>query len=200
MPGSVRLSEWSDSTYFDSVTVLESPDFLGLWLQFYNGPQKWCADWTCSWVMFYFDILIPANATGLLYIDTATFAGGMPLTFRDECPDDYPSHFGRGSINVGPASVDEELQATPADFVLGQPFPNPFNPDVSVSLSLATAEGVSLDVYDLLGRHVQSLWSGPLGPGPHEFTWSAADRPSGVYFLRAATTTHSQVRKALLIK
>ena len=62
--------------------------------------------------------------------------------------------------------------ARPVQHRLGDGYPNPFNPAVMlIPLELATdAAGVSLTVYDVLGRRVRQVWDGPLGAGTHRFT------------------------------
>jgi uncharacterized membrane protein len=83
--------------------------------------------------------------------------------------------------------------ATPvaADLVVGPNFPNPFNPQTSIPVSLARAGTVTLEVYDAAGRLVRSLHRGHLASGSHEFRWNGSDDqgrsvPSGVYLARLA--------------
>ena len=80
--------------------------------------------------------------------------------------------------------------AVPAQYRLGDSYPNPFNPAVVIPLDLATdAAGVSLTVYDVLGRRVRQVWQGALPAGTHRFTWDgrdevARDVAAGVYLYR----------------
>ncbi len=74
--------------------------------------------------------------------------------------------------------------------VLQANYPNPFNPSTSIAFSLARRSSVSLEIYDLRGRHLRSLVSGTaLEPGRHVQTWNGEDRrghevASGVYLYR----------------
>jgi hypothetical protein len=85
-------------------------------------------------------------------------------------------------------------------FYLHQNFPNPFNPNTTFRFYLGSSEYISLDVFDLVGKHVASLLSGYLGAGPHELTWNAHDLPSGLYYYRFESAMHSETKKLLLIK
>ncbi len=67
--------------------------------------------------------------------------------------------------------------------------PNPFNPAVTLSFTLAEPCAVNLGVYDLRGRHLATLASGPLTDGPHSIVWRGLDAAgrslaSGAYLLR----------------
>ncbi len=50
-------------------------------------------------------------------------------------------------------------------------FPNPFSDRVTISYTLAVDGKISVDVYDLLGRHIVNLVDGFQGAGEHEATW-----------------------------
>lgn len=82
--------------------------------------------------------------------------------------------------------------------------PNPFNPRTAVSFTLARGGDALLEVYDLAGRRVDRLWSGPLPRGDHTFTWDGRsegrDMASGVYFFRLDTGASISTTKAVLIR
>jgi hypothetical protein len=83
--------------------------------------------------------------------------------------------------------------------------PNPFNPQTSVEFELARAGAVSIQVYDLTGRHVRELARGDFDEGPHRVEWNGRGddgRPvsSGVYFVVLRGNGTSQQRKVTLLK
>ena len=64
-------------------------------------------------------------------------------------------------------------------------YPNPFNPATRVSFDLPVAGTVTVRVYDLRGRQVDSvIEAATMGAGLKEFTYQSA-LPSGVYLMRA---------------
>jgi len=88
---------------------------------------------------------------------------------------------------------------------LYQNYPNPFNPITTISFSMTEDADVSLDVYNVLGQRVKSLYQGTLAAGLHTFEWTGVDEAgqrvaSGVYFYRLRTESSSLTRKMLLIK
>ena len=102
-----------------------------------------------------------------------------------------------------PTAVMTSAVAVPAQYRLGDSYPNPFNPAVVIPLDLATdAAGVSLTVYDVLGRRVRQLWQGSLGVGTHHFTWNGRDEvgrdvAAGVYLYRVEVDGRVEAKKMM---
>jgi hypothetical protein len=96
----------------------------------------------------------------------------------------------------------------PKKFALDQNYPNPFNPVSNIRFELPVDSRVTLSVYDILGRRVQTLVAGAVEEaGVHEVRFSGANLASGVYFYRISATpvagsgaVFTQVRKMVLIK
>ena len=113
-----------------------------------------------------------------------------------------------GGVQVLKSSVGEQMTAVmtssaaqPAQYRLGDSYPNPFNPAVVLPLELATdAAGVSLTVYDVLGRRVRQVWQGPLGAGSHRFVWDGRDEvgkgvAAGVYIYKVEIDRQVEAKK-----
>ncbi len=100
-----------------------------------------------------------------------------------------------------PTAVMTAAVALPAQYRLGDSYPNPFNPAVVIPLDLAAdAAGVSLTVYDVLGRRVRQLWQGSLRAGTHRFTWDGHDAAgkavaAGVYLYRVEVDGRVEAKK-----
>ena len=113
-----------------------------------------------------------------------------------------------GGVQVLKSSVGEQMTAVltpavarPAQYRLGDSYPNPFNPAVVLPLDLATdAARVSLTVYDVLGRRVRQVWQGPLGAGRHRFVWDGRDEAgkgvaAGVYIYQVEIDGQVEAKK-----
>jgi hypothetical protein len=61
--------------------------------------------------------------------------------------------------------------------------PNPVSNRGTIFLSLTTAQDVSLKLYDIAGRHVETLIKGRFAGGMHAIPFEAARLPQGTYFL-----------------
>jgi len=67
---------------------------------------------------------------------------------------------------------------------LGNSYPNPFKPLTTISYEIEKAAHVSLRVYDLKGRLVETLVDGTMAANSYSQVWNASSAPSGVYFYR----------------
>ncbi len=111
-------------------------------------------------------------------------------------------HVLKNSLAERPTAVQTPAVAgLPTQHRLGDSYPNPFNPTVVLPLDLATdAAGVSLRVYDVLGRRVRQVWDGPLGTGSHRFVWDGRDESgkgvsAGVYIYQVEVDGRVEAKK-----
>ena len=97
------------------------------------------------------------------------------------------------------------VNAIPSQFVLKQNYPNPFNPITRIDYEIPSATNVSIDVYDLSGRHVRSLANEQQDPGYHNVIWDGYDQQgkvigSGVYFYQIRAGNYIKTKKMILMK
>jgi len=88
----------------------------------------------------------------------------------------------------------------PEKFELKQNFPNPFNPNTVISYSVAKSENVSIKVYDILGKEVQTLVNEVKNPGSYNVMFNAQNLSSGVYFYRLTSGSFTDIKKMTLVK
>lgn len=88
----------------------------------------------------------------------------------------------------------------PTSFALNQNFPNPFNPETTISYQLAAVSHVTLKVYDVLGRNVKTLVDEVKKPGRYETEFDTSQLASGVYFCTLHAGDFSQTKKLTLLK
>jgi hypothetical protein len=82
-------------------------------------------------------------------------------------------------------SIEDEYQtAIPSAFRLLPNYPNPFNARTSISYDIPIRSDVTLEIYDLLGREVETLVNANQSPGTYTVSWDAAGFPTGIYFYR----------------
>ncbi len=99
-----------------------------------------------------------------------------------------------------PVLVEEHPAAAPVHFSLWQNYPNPFNPSTTIVFSLSKKEHVTLVVYNVMGKVVQTLVDRTLPAGQHTVTFNGRELSSGVYYYRLIHEGSSQTRKMLLTK
>jgi hypothetical protein len=88
----------------------------------------------------------------------------------------------------------------PAEFVLSQNFPNPFNPSTRINYFLPKEIFVIVKVYDFLGREVTTLVNETRSTGSYDLVFDASNLPSGTYFYTLRTDNYSSTKKMILLK
>lgn len=84
--------------------------------------------------------------------------------------------------------------------------PNPLNAETEIVFGLPSRALVRLEIFDALGRSIETLVDEVLSSGYHRFTWRTEGSllrprvPSGVYFLRISTTKGTQTAKLTVLK
>lgn len=107
------------------------------------------------------------------------------------------------TIIVGSLSSANTLPAQILTLALS---PNPFNPRTTIRFGGRPDETATVEVFDLGGRRLATLWSGKLGQEPGVVQWDGTDQlgrsvPGGSYLFRIFSKGDRQVtRKGLLLK
>ena len=70
----------------------------------------------------------------------------------------------------------------PIRYQLMQNYPNPFNPVTTIKYSVPATSHISLVVYDVLGREIQTLINEEKYPGNYTVQFDGSDLSNGVYF------------------
>ncbi len=81
-----------------------------------------------------------------------------------------------------------------------QAWPNPFNPSTSIPFTLMDSQQLSLRIYDLQGRLVQTLAEGVFSAGSHRVQWQPQGIASGVYVIQLSGVSHRESIRATLLK
>ena len=96
--------------------------------------------------------------------------------------------------------TNESIANIPAEFALGQNFPNPFNPSTTINYELPASNFVTLKIYDLTGKEVMTLVNENQNAGRYTATFNGANLASGMYFYKITAGEFTFVRKMVLIK
>jgi hypothetical protein len=120
---------------------------------------------------------------------------------------DVARDFYNSGYTIGIKNLSSEV---PTKFNLEQNYPNPFNPttkikfDIPSHLSFPNASignpFVSLKIYDVLGREIQTLVNEKLQPGSYEVTFNGSNLSSGIYFYQLKAGEYIENKKMVLIK
>jgi hypothetical protein len=88
---------------------------------------------------------------------------------------------------------------------LGVCRPNPVGSGAVLSYRLAMRSSLRLDLYDIAGRRVRTLYNGSMDAGDHALTFAPIDQygkriASGIYFVRMETPSLTQVRQITVLR
>jgi hypothetical protein len=169
-------------------------------VQYRYGTEAFAssATWTVPTAIATQTMTIPAPGnTTSDYLEIRIFgwgATGTPGTMRFDNV--------KLTIPDNPLGVEPQRQGNkaPSAFVLEQNYPNPFNPSTVIDYQTADRAHVLLAVYDELGREVARLVDADQAPGLYSARWNAAAVPSGMYFYRLITGSHTFVKKMMVQK
>ena len=91
--------------------------------------------------------------------------------------------------------------AIPYQTELLAPYPNPFNPRTTINFSLIeNHDNLSIKVYDIRGRLVETLYAGFMPYGYHTIIWNASNFASGIYFVNMIAGDNIFNKKITLLK
>lgn len=92
----------------------------------------------------------------------------------------------------------------PKEISLGQNYPNPFNPSTTINFSLSNSGNISLVIYDIMGRKVETLVNDFLQAGYYSIKVDWRKRPGapagGTYIYQLKTGNNSISRRMQLLK
>jgi len=93
----------------------------------------------------------------------------------------------------------------PESFTLSQNFPNPFNPETQIEFGIPEISHVTLTIYDLSGREVQTLIDREMLAGTYRVDWDGMDMnnqlvPTGVYIYIMNSGNDTVSKKMVMMK
>lgn len=112
--------------------------------------------------------------------------------------------YGSLTIIVDPTLGVSENKIMPATFILNDNFPNPFSLNTQIRFVTPPNEKVTLEIYNILGQKVKTLYNKELVSGKHSIAWDGTDEigrrvTSGIYFYRFSSNRFSKTKKMILM-
>ena len=101
------------------------------------------------------------------------------------------------SVNI---KTDGPKNKVPNEFKLNQNYPNPFHRKTTIQYQLKESDWITIDIFNLLGKKVETPVNSYQSADRHTFTYDAEKLPPGVYFYRLKGNGFSQTRKMILMR
>ncbi len=102
-------------------------------------------------------------------------------------------------VGNGTQSAGEPIEM-PSAITVSEAYPNPFNPSTTVNFTVPTSMNITMRLFDVTGREVETLFSGKVNAGTHSQLIRADKLATGIYFLKFEASRYSAVRKLVLVK
>lgn len=135
----------------------------------------------------YQDNTVQSNTSYVYAVTAKDYADNMSV-FSNEVP----------IVTTGVA--DRPTSALPTEYGLGNNYPNPFNPQTSITFALPENGRVVITILNSLGQEIEKLVDGNMPAGFHTVVWDAKKHTSGVYFYRLTVNNFTQMKKMVLMK
>ena len=108
------------------------------------------------------------------------------------------------SLTVGGSGIDTP-EGVPGSFALHQNHPNPFNPTTNIRFDIPEISFARMDIYNILGQRVRTLFHDAVAPGYHSVQWNGKNDageslPSGMYMYKLHAGTYVAMEKLVLLK
>lgn len=117
-------------------------------------------------------------------------AGGQPST-----------HLARWSVDVSLVSIEDPHPWAVSSINLSNLYPNPARNRSAVSLQVKETQHLEVEVYDALGRRIDTLYAGTLSAGePVIFEFGDPSWPAGLYFVRVSGERVAVSRSLVWVK
>ena len=103
-------------------------------------------------------------------------------------------------LNDIPALSNENSPGVINQFNLTRLYPNPFNPVLNIDFDINQAGWVKVNIADITGSMVKTVYEGYEGVGKHHLSWDSDKLPSGTYFVTLEFESSSLTKKVVLLK
>tara|TARA_A100001011_G_scaffold157860_2_gene166371 strand:- start:6469 stop:9159 length:2691 start_codon:yes stop_codon:yes gene_type:complete len=109
---------------------------------------------------------------------------------------------GDGNVTIDEILSNDQSEDQPTVYSLNRVYPNPFNPITTIEFSVPknNNDKVSLRVFDIGGRMVETLTNKKYASGVYKLNWGASKLSSGIYFLEFKVGSLRDIRKLSLLK
>ncbi len=159
-----------------------------------------------AWIEFDLSVLHPVGVLDLSCLGIRDNSGELLRSFYDPNKESIGAQitdFGTYELILGANVLSRTVETNV--LILEPNYPNPFNPNTTISFEVAAFQHVTLEVFDVSGRKVVTLLDRVMSPGNHCVSWDGRSSggstvASGVYFLRANAGESYAVRKMLLVR
>jgi len=97
-------------------------------------------------------------------------------------------------------SLSNNFNKTIENIYITSTYPNPFNPVTKITINAPSSDILKIEIYNLLGKKIETLYNNYIAMGEHSFIWNAKNRQSGIYIIKVSINQSTDTRFIHLIK
>jgi len=168
-----------------------------------------------QWGNIYWLKTIGGNALDELWSVKPTTDGGYILggySQSDVSGDKTNASYGGNDIWIVKLNADTPLDVEQSaniskieNFIVLPAYPNPFNPSTTISYGLDTDSKVTIQIYDITGKLINTLQDEIQTQGWHSVIWNGTNQfgeqsPAGLYLSRITFNNEVKTNKLMLLK
>ncbi len=112
----------------------------------------------------------------------------------------WASNHAKSIHTVGIRTAIDDIADLPKEFELLQNYPNPFNPRTTIRFNLPETADVTLEIFSVDGRLVESMLNQTMPAGNHRVEINAEFLPSGSYIYRLKAGSYTESKTMTLLK
>jgi flagellar hook assembly protein FlgD len=79
-------------------------------------------------------------------------------------------------------------------------YPNPMTSQGNIAFNLASADNITITIYDMQGNEVKTITMGNQSPGSHLVTFASSGLREGTYFASLTGDNFRKVSKFVVVK
>jgi beta-glucanase (GH16 family) len=183
-----------------------SDDFHTFALEWREGRMRWFVDGVLyqqqtNWYTAGHDFPAPFDQMFHMILNVAV-GGNWPGSpdHTTAFPQTMIVDYVRVYQQTAPTSSEPSGSGQSSSVVLTQNYPNPFSSTSNIEFVLPETSAVSLDVFDLYGRHISTVAEGYYTAGSHSVSFDLDGLANGVYMYRLQTGSHFESRIMVLAR
>ena len=104
-------------------------------------------------------------------------------------------------LSIGDNECDSLSSDNNIEFSLFDTYPNPFNPQLNIDVTMNDNDNITIAAYNLAGQYVGTIYNGFASKGKmYTFEWDASNISSGVYIIRLESSNLKYSKVVSLLK
>ncbi|NOZ75941.1 MAG: T9SS type A sorting domain-containing protein [FCB group bacterium] len=202
--GNVMTHEYGNAMGYDDLVLIDGQVYRGV----PGGLAPLQGDLSVDMGNGYFvsgNVYAAAARDAYIYLATSNYTAPDTVTVLNTSATmlaQFPVGALPGSFafyNPSAVSIGTE-PSLPRQFTLGPAYPNPFNPQVRMDITINEPGFLNITVVNVIGETVEQIFSGPMATGKHQISWKPEKAASGTYFIRVQDANTVRQRRMTFLK